>query len=153
MIRAIFLPLILLLTACSADRIPPQQRIDTIEGNRLQVTSGLSDKGRYVSVENLDRQWQGKWQGGKEKWGARKKLFDVLYKREIERVCGIVFHQTLRDAEYKMMDKDETLGGVAPVLGVAASMAAYAAAYSNTDERNIPISVYTEFRCPNDKEQ
>jgi hypothetical protein len=50
-----------------------------------------------------------------------------------------------------MMDKDQTMGGVAPVLGMTAMMAAHLAASSATDPANIPVGLYTEFSCRMDE--
>lgn len=50
-----------------------------------------------------------------------------------------------------MLDNDETMGGMAPVLGTTASMLAYLAAEAATKDTNIPTGAYVEFNCPQDK--
>jgi hypothetical protein len=142
------------LTACSSP-VVTSQRTETIDGNHLQITSGTNDAGHFIKVENADKRWAGSYAGGKEQWGARKKLLDREYREEIHAICGEWFYQMDRERppSYNMLDSDETMGGLAPVLGVAASMAAYAAAYSSTSDANVPVSIYGEFRCRRDNEE
>lgn len=141
--------LCLLLPACSKPVID-MQHVKTVDGNKLQITQGTFDGGRFVTVENVDKRWVGRMKGGKEKWGARKTLLEDMSTQEIRSICGTWHYMPTLGPFYNMLDKDETMGGVAPVLGITASMAAYVAAASSTDEANIPTSVYTEFRCHND---
>lgn len=148
---AFFLSCLLACSACSSP-VVTAQRTETIDGNRLQITSGTNSAGRYVAVENVDKRWEGSLKGGKEKWGVRRDLLKKTYRDEIEQVCGEWFYEEVQSAHYNMLDKDETMGGVAPVLGVTASMVAYAAAEASTDPANIPVSVYSEFRCRKDNE-
>lgn len=142
------LPLIL-LSACAGPQVT-SQRMMVVDGNRLQVTSGTMRDGRYVTVENVEKQWHGRMKGGKEKWKFRAGMLNNVLTHEIGMVCGDTFFRTIRPPTYKMMDKDETMGGMAPVLGIAASMAAHLAADSATDPANVPVSVYAEFGCPSD---
>ena len=148
---AYMFPLLLALTACGNNSRVESQSVEMVEGNRLQVTRGTSDDGRFISVENLDKHWRGIFKGGKEKWGKRKKLLDGMTGNEIRSICGDWFYKELRPPIYEMMDKDETMGGMAPVLGMAASMAAHLAAHSATDPRNVPVSIYREYSCRRDK--
>jgi hypothetical protein len=52
-----------------------------------------------------------------------------------------------------MLDNDETMGGMAGVLGVSVAMAAYLAAEAATKDSNIPTGVYMEFGCPEDRKK
>jgi hypothetical protein len=151
MTRAYVIPLLLMLAACGNNSRVESQDIRTVSGNRLQVTRGISDDGRFISVENLDKHWVGKYKGGKEKWSARLHLLDDMSAQEIHDICGEWFFKTKRTPIYEMMDKDETMGGMAPILGMAASMAAHVAAYESTDPRNVPVSIYREYGCRSDK--
>ncbi len=149
--KPVYLLPILLLTACGSPEIKSQKR-EAIDGNNLEITTGAVPSGRFVSVVNVEKRWEGKLAGGKEKWGARQALLKKKLWAEMEGICGSWPYIVLdREPFYNMMDKDETLGGMAPVLGIAASMAAYMAAYSSTDEANIPVSVYADFHCRNDE--
>lgn len=143
---------LLFLAACAAGVEQTSQRVVSVEGNRLQITSGIiPGTGRYVTIDNLDKRWVGKWKGGKEKWGLRAGMLDGMAKREIGTICGDWFYHVVRRPVYGMMDKDETMGGLAPVLGVTAAMAAHLAASSATDPANIPVNIYTEFGCARDE--
>ncbi len=148
--HAAYIPLLLLLAACGNNSKIDSQYLHIVDGNRLQVTTGTMDDGRFITVENLDKHWVGKYAGGKAKWRARKRLLDDLSSREMRGLCGEWLFAALRPPIYEMMDKDETMGGMAPVLGMAASMAAHVAAYSATDAGNVPVSVYREYRCRSD---
>jgi hypothetical protein len=141
-----------MLSACSAPKVE-SQRMLAVEGNRLQVTSGtIPGKGRYITIVNSDKRWSGKWKGGKEKWKARAALMENLARDEIHGICGESFFEVIRSPVYNMMDKDETMGGMAPVLGIGASMIAHLAADANTDPANVPVSLYAEFGCRFDKQ-
>lgn len=143
-------PILLALTACSAPQVTAQREME-VGGNKLLVTSTKAGEGRGLRIENLEKRWVGKYAGGQEKWSARVALLDNLSKSEIISVCGGWAHNVIKPATYNMMDKDETMGGVAPVLGVTALMVGHLVASSNTDPANVPVGVYTEFRCPKDE--
>ena len=121
-----------------------------VDDNNLKISSGTLSSGRFVTVENAQKLWEGELKGGKEKWPARRDALLVTARSEIEGICGEWF-VAMKAPIYNMLDSDETLGGAAPALGVAVSMAAYIAAEANTQVTNIPSSVYIEFSCQDDK--
>jgi hypothetical protein len=139
---------ILLLAACAETK---SQRTDTIDGNKLQVTYGTITTGRFIMVENVDRRWEGKLKGGREKWLERKDLLDITAQEEMEKICDNWPYVLDRKPFYNMMDKDETMGGAAPMLGMSVAFMAYVAAASATDEANVPVSIYAYFHCRNDE--
>ncbi len=143
------LPCMLMLAACAAP-VVESQRMETVDGNQLQFTSGTTGEGRFLRIENVEKQWHGTLKGGKEKWQARATMLNSWSTREIRDICGDTFYHLMLGPMYNMMDKDDTMGGAAPVLGIAASMAAHLAASSATDAANIPISIYSEFSCRKD---
>ncbi len=142
-------PSLLLLSACGEGAV--SRKTETVDGNMLQITSGTMHTGRYVAVENVDRRWEGGLKGGRGKWLARKNLLKARTEEEMERICDNWPYVLDRGPHYNMMDKDETMGGMAPVLGMTVAVAAYAVASASTDDANIPVSAYTDFHCRNDE--
>ena len=152
MVKYLFaISLCLLLFACSTPVID-LQRTQIIDGNTLQTTSGTNSAGRFISIENLDKQWVGKFAGGKEKWEARKNLLQNMAGEEITHSCGGWVFRFVRPYTFNMLDHDKTMGGMAPVLGGTAEMAGYLIAYSQTKDENIPVSIYADFVCRIDEE-
>lgn len=115
------------------------------------MTSGTLAKGRFITVANAQVGWQGDLEGGKEQWGARSELLYKTARSGIASICGEWFVAVHKGPVYTMLDNDETMGGMAPVLGVAASMVAYLAAEANTKDENISVSAYMEFSCQSDE--
>jgi hypothetical protein len=151
---AYILPILFLLAACGTKPEVTSQKNDTVDGNTLQVTSGTVPSGRFVAVANIDKRWEGKFKGGREKWVARRDLLQKQLWAEMERICQTWPHIVLdRGPHYNMLDKDETMGGLAPMLGSTFAMAAYVAAASATDDANIPTSGYADFHCRSDEEK
>lgn len=145
---------ILLLAACSSTpKVVTEDRTVEVDGNKLQIASGTLSTGRFIVVmnKNADMRWVGPLQGGKDKWQARATVLNSWMTEEIRDICGDMFYQSVMGPTYKMMDKDDTMGGLAPVLGITASMAAHLAASSATDEANVPVSIYSEFKCRRDE--
>jgi hypothetical protein len=138
------------LAAC-ASPVTTSQRTVTVDDNRLEITSGTLNNGRFITVANAQKVWEGDLKGGKEKWIARRDVLLLTARNEIEAICGEWFVAMRKGPIYNMLDNDETLGGAAPALGVAVSMAAYLAAEAATQVTNIPSSVYIEFSCQDDK--
>jgi hypothetical protein len=137
------------LAACTSP-VTTAQRTVTLEGNDLRISSGTLSNGRFITVENVRKTWEGELQGGKEKWTARSDLLHTTARNEIETICGQWFVAIHKGPIYNMLDSDETMGGMAPALGVEVSMVAYLAAEASTKDTNIPTSVYMEFSCPNE---
>lgn len=135
------------LGAC-AEPVTTSRQTVTVDGNPLQVSSGTWSEGYFVSVDNVSNTWKGRLKGGKEKWNARRDLLQMQMRNEVTRICGTWFVAPHRGPVYRMLDNDETMGGMAPVLGVSASMIAYLAAEAATKDENIPTGVYFEFECP-----
>ena len=145
---------VLLLAACSSTpKVVTSDRTVEVDGNKLQIVSGTLSTGRFVVVQNknADMRWIGPMKGGKEKWQARATLLNSWMTEEIRDICGDLFYESVFGPTYKMMDKDDTMGGLAPVLGITASMVAHLAASSATDESNVPVSIYSEFKCRKDE--
>jgi hypothetical protein len=138
------------LVACAAP-VTTSQRTEIIHDNKLQITSGTFDKGRFVSVANAQKVWEARLKGGKEKWILRRDLLRFIARKEIEHICGSHFVAIRKGPIYNMLDNDETMGGVAPALGVSVAMLAYIAAEAATLPTNIPASVYMEFSCQKDE--
>jgi len=134
------------LAACDSP-VTTSKRTVTEGGNGLLITSGTTGGGRFVSVDNPQKSWEGDLKGGREKWGARRDVLHDTARNEIERICGEWFVAIHKGPVYNMLDNDETMGGAAPALGVAVSMAAYLAAEAATKDTNIPTGVYMEFSC------
>ena len=147
------LPLLLLIACSSTPKVVTDTREVEAEGTTLQIASGTLSTGRFIVVlnKNADMRWAGSLKGGKEKWQARATLLNSWMTEEIRDICGEMFYQSIFGPTYKMMDKDDTMGGLAPVLGITASMVAHLAASSATDESNVPVSIYSEFRCRKDE--
>lgn len=147
------LPLLLIAACASTPKVVTSDRTVEVEGNTLQIASGTLSTGRFIVVlnKNPDMRWSGSLKGGKEKWQARATLLNSWMTEEIRDICGEMFYQSIFGPTYKMMDKDDTMGGLAPVLGITASMVAHLAASSATDESNVPVSIYSEFRCRKDE--
>ncbi len=143
--------LLLVLPACAPPPVTTSTREVEIDDNRLKVSSGTWSKGRFVFVENAKMGWDGDLEGGKEKWEARRQFLYVNARKEIQDICGNWFFAMPKEPVYNMLDNDETMGGIAPVLGVAASMVAYLAAEAKTKDTNVPVSVYIEFSCEKDE--
>lgn len=138
------------LAACAAP-VTTSHKTITVEGNTLQITSGTGNTGRFISVENTRKVWEGSLKGGKEKWLARRDMLNMTARKEIEHICGEWFVALHKGPIYRMLDSDETMGGMAPALGVGVAMAAYLAAEASTKDTNIPASVYMEFSCQRDE--
>lgn len=141
---------LLWLVACSAP-VTTSQKTVTSYGNNLQVVSGTDNNGRFIMVANAQKTWEGVLKGGKEKWIMRRDFLNRFARDEIEKICGSWFVAIRKGPIYNMLDNDETMGGVAPALGVAFSMAAYLAAEAATKDTNVPASAYIEYSCQDDK--
>ncbi len=155
MLRILYIAPLVLLAACSSTpKVVTADRTVTVDGNNLQIVSGTLSTGRFIVVlnKNDDMRWLGPMKGGKEKWQARATLLNSWMTEDIRDLCGDIFYQSIYGPTYKMMDKDDTMGGLAPVLGITASMAAHLAASSATDDANVPVSIYSEFKCRKDEE-
>lgn len=140
----------LALVACSSP-VVKSQKTTTVEGNSLQVVSGTANGGRFISVANSQKEWAGGLKGGKEQWNARRGVLLSTARTEMEQVCGDWFVALRKGPLYTMLDSDETMGGVAPALGVTVAMAAYIAAEAATKDTNIPSRIYMEFSCQGDE--
>lgn len=138
------------LAACAAP-VTTAQKTATAHGNKLEIVSGTFSGGRFISVTKAEKVWTGQLKGGKEKWGARRGALHATAKKEIERICGEWFFATLKKPVYNMLDNDETMGGVAPMLGASVAVFAYLAAEAATEDTNIPSGMYMEFSCPKDE--
>lgn len=138
------------LVAC-ASPVTTSQKTVTAEGNELEITSGTFSNGRFVSVKKTQKAWEAHLKGGKEKWTARSDALRLTARGEIHRICDEWFVAIQKGPIYNMLDSDETMGGIAPALGVSVAMVAYLAAEAATKDTNIPSSVYMEFTCPKDE--
>ena len=137
------------LAACSSPVTTSTQTV-VLYGNTVQITSGTLSKGRFVNVADSQKTWEGDLKGGKEKWGNRRDALHLTANSEIIRICGDWFALT-KGPIYNMLDSDETMGGVAPALGVSVAMIAYIVADAATQDTNVPASTYVEFTCPKDE--
>lgn len=145
-----FLACLPALVACSGP-VTTSERTEEVEGNNLQITTGTLSDGRFITVANAQKVWEGDLKGGKDKWGNRRDFLLLNARQEIESICGQWFVAMRKVPFYNMLDNDETMGGLAPALGATVAMAAYLAAEAATKDTNIPSSVYIEFSCDDDK--
>src|SRR5438105_156611 len=114
--RALYLLACLPALSACAPAVTTSQRTVAVWGNTLHIASGTLSGGRFVSVANAQKTWEGDLKGGKEKWNARRASLELYARKEIERICGHWFFALRRGPVYNMLDNDETMGGVAPVL-------------------------------------
>lgn len=140
----------LVLAACSSP-VVKSHTTKVVGGNNLQVTSGTVSGGRFISVANTHKEWAASLKGGKERWNARRGALLSTARAEMEQICGDWFVALRKGPLYNMLDSDETMGGVAPALGVTVAMAAYIAAEAATKDTNVPSSMYMEFACQSDE--
>jgi len=150
--RVIYLLASLLVLVACTEPVVTSRRTVTQDDNELRITSGTWNKGRFILVETAKIGWEADLAGGKEQWSARREFLYSVARDDIRDICGDTFFAVPKRPVYNMLDNDETMGGIAPVLGVAASMVAYLAAEAKTKDENIPVSLYIEFNCMEDEQ-
>jgi len=136
--RFLVLPLLLISSCATVDTTWLRE----IDGNEFEVSSGRLTEGRFITVDNKLRTWNGQFRGGEEKVELRKEFLTKLAEQEAATLCSNSGFEKKDEPNFGMTDTNPMAfgGGLLGVL-VAEAVSSY---------DNLPVSIHYRFKCDND---
>ncbi len=112
------------------------------DNNQLEIKSGhVGESGKFVTVTNTNRTWEGAYKGGEELVPKRKELLLSVGKDEAEKVCAGKGYSPSGEPDYLMLDRSpDVFGG---------GLIGYALASGLSEYENLPTAMHLNYKCQN----